>query len=543
MMFHFKLRPRFVENVARSIVCVVLCFAIVAVVAAQDQSDTDRETIAITYPLDQTIEVRFRGTTRLPRAKGEAKIKRTGRRNTRVELNVDNLPRPFELGGPYTTYVLWAISPEGRVDSLGEIKRSGSMFFNSKVDVTTPLQSFALIVTAEPHFLVTTPSRMVVLENLPPRDPGGAEVATVPVRYLGNASDYFAEARIPEIADQTYARTPVSLLGARQALALARFAGAGREAADEFREAETRLAAAENAWQLKNTEAEVDQLARTATSLAVRAEEVTQARKTARARREEIARRDAAIREVEQSNQVAGDEIATLRATVAREQRERELAERDAANNSQQLREARAEVARLRDELQTAQSAATDARVRLARIEGEREAEQSRLREQQSQLATRSAFDQLRVTLERFGKVRDAADGLTLVLPESIFANARTAQLAPAAAATLEPLAALLANNPGLRVAIESHTDDRGTNEALRQLTQERADQLGTQFVSAGVDAARVRSVGVGAARPLAANRNAVARARNRRIEITLSRDVPASAAGATEAGAVTTNP
>ena len=530
MTFHFKFSARSAAGFARLAVCLLASLIVAVAVIAQDQSDTDRETIAITYPLDQSIEVRFRGTTRLPRAKGSAKVKRTGRRGTRVELNIDNLPRPFELGGPYTTYVLWAISPEGRVDSLGEIKRSGSMFFNSKIDVTTPLQTFALIVTAEPHFLVSTPSRMVVLENLPPRDPQGAEVATVPVRYLGNASDYFAEARIPEIADQTYARTPISLLGARQAVALARFAGAGREAADELREAETRLAAAENAWQLKNTEAEVDQLARTATSLAVRAEEITESRKTARARREEIARRDAAIREVEQSNQVAGDEITTLRAAVTREQRERELAERDSANNSQQLREARAEIARLRDELQTAQAAAADARVRLARIEGEREAEQARLREQQREAATQAAFDQLRVTLERFGKVRDAENGLTLVLPETLFANARTSQLAPDAAATLEPLAALLANNPGLRVAIESHTDDRGTADALRQLTQERAEQLGSQLVSAGVDAARVRSTGVGAARPISQGRTAAARARNRRVEITLSRTATESA-------------
>ena len=103
------------------------------------QSDVPRETVAITYPLDQSVTVRFRGTTRLPRLSGEAKVKRTGRRNTRVELSVDNLPRASELGGVYTTYVLWAISPEGRADNLGEIKRSGSQFINSKLDVTTPL--------------------------------------------------------------------------------------------------------------------------------------------------------------------------------------------------------------------------------------------------------------------------------------------------------------------------------------------------------------------------------------------------------------------
>src|SRR5438552_10791363 len=83
------------------------------------QSDVPRRTIAITYPLDETILVKFRGTTLLPRLKGEAKVKRAGRRGTRVELAIDNLPRANELGGIYTTFVLWAISPSGSVDNLG----------------------------------------------------------------------------------------------------------------------------------------------------------------------------------------------------------------------------------------------------------------------------------------------------------------------------------------------------------------------------------------------------------------------------------------
>src|SRR5215207_221090 len=197
-------------------------------VTAAGQNDHRRETVAVTYPLEQSVTVKFRGTTRLPRLSGEAKVKRTGRRNTRVELEVKNLPRAFELGEVYTTFILWAVSPEGRADNLGELKRSGSFIFNTKLDVTTPLQTFALLVTAEPHFLVRGPSRMVVLENLPPRNQSGAEVATVNVQYMGNSSDYFNDPRVPEVADSDYRRTPVSLLGARQAVNLARYAGAER---------------------------------------------------------------------------------------------------------------------------------------------------------------------------------------------------------------------------------------------------------------------------------------------------------------------------
>src|SRR5919202_1102431 len=293
------------------------CLLTVSVAVAQQ--DVERKTVAITYPLDETVTVKFRGTTVLPRLKGEAKVKRAGRRGTRVELSVEDLPRASELGGIYTTYVLWAISPDGHVDNMGEIKRGGSMFVSSKLDVTTPLQTFALIVTAEPHFLVRTPSRMVVLENLPPQKLGSADIATVNVQYLGNASDYFSDARVPDVADQEYLKTPVALLGARQAINLARYAGAATDASDELKEAQDALEQAENAWRLRQPEPDVDALARRATSLGVKAEEVAEATKAARQRREEIARRDRAVREAEQNAASANEQIEALRADLARE--------------------------------------------------------------------------------------------------------------------------------------------------------------------------------------------------------------------------------
>src|SRR5712691_8074023 len=235
------------------------------------QSDLPRRTTAVTYPLDETVEVKFRGTTLLPRLKGLAKVRRAGRRGTRVELANDNLPRANELGGIYTTFVLWAISPDGRVDNMGEIKRSGSTFVDSKIDVTTPLQTFALIVTAEPHFLMKVPSRMVVLENLPPQRPGSSQIETVNVQYIGNSSDYFRDPHIPEIADRDYRETPVSLLGARQALNLAKFAGAAQDASEELQQAADDLQLAEKAWRLNEPAADVDVLSRKATSSGARA--------------------------------------------------------------------------------------------------------------------------------------------------------------------------------------------------------------------------------------------------------------------------------
>ena len=499
---------------------------------ASAQSDLARQTVAITYPLDQSVTVKFRGTTLLPRLKGEAKVSRAGRRGTRVELSVEDLPRASELGGAYTTYILWAISPEGRVDNLGEIKRGGSFLVNSKLDVTTPLQSFALIVTAEPHFLVRGPSRMVVLENLPPRKPGDAEIATVNVQYLGNTSDYFNDARIPDVADEEYRKTPVSLLGARQAINLARYAGATRDAVEELKDAQGALDQAENAWRLRQAEAEVDAAARRAISLGVRAEEVAETKKAARLRREEIARRDAAVRNAEENAATAAQQIADLRAALDREQRARELAERDAVNATQQVRDLRTEVARLRDELQTVRVEGEDAKVKLARIEGERAAEEARRAGEQRAEQVRANASAIKQTLSRYGTVRETARGLVLVLPESLWTGARASDLSAAATAKIEPLAALLANNPDYQIVIEAYTDNRGDEASLQQLTEDRARALAERFISAGVDGARIQASGMGTSNPVASNAKPATRVRNRRVEITLMpASAPASAA------------
>jgi outer membrane protein OmpA-like peptidoglycan-associated protein len=518
----------------------LLALVLLAAVSATAQSDLQRQTIAVTYPLDQTVTVKFRGTTRLPRLTGEAKVRRAGRRGTRVELSLENLPRANELGGVYTTYVLWAISPEGRIDNLGEIKRSGSFIVNSKLDVTTPLQTFALLLTAEPHFLVRGPSRMVVLENLPPRNPGDAEIATVNVQYIGNTSDYFNDPRVPEVADTDYRKTPVSLLGARQAINLARYAGAEREAQDELREAQSLLEQAENAWRLKQDEPEVDALARRAIGLGVKAEEAAESRRSAKARRDEIARRDAAVRDAEENAATATQQIEELRASLDKEQRAREMAERDAANYNQQLRDLRTEVARMRDELQSARAEGEDAKVKLARIEGERAAEEAARQNAAMQAQVKPikppmtstdsqtldgggapTVAQLKQSLARYGTVKATARGLVLVLPESYWADARRSDLSAAAAAKLEPLAALLANNPDYQIVIESYTDNRGDEASLQQLTEDRARTLADRLVSAGIESTRIQASGMGTSNPVAPNTKA-GRLRNRRTEITL---------------------
>lgn len=506
-------------------VCLSCVLGLVAPVLGQ--SDVARQTVAITYPLDETINVKFRGTTLLPRLTGQAKIRRAGRRGTRVELSLDNLTRASELGGIYTTYLLWAVAPDGRVDNLGEIKRSGSGFVDSKLDVTTPLQTFALIVTAEPHFLMKIPSRMVVMENLPPQRSGGSQIATVNVQYIGNSSDYFRDSRVPEIADRDYRDTPVSLLGARQALNLAKFAGANQDAPAELQQADDDLQAAEKAWRFNQSSADVDVLARKATSTGAKAEEMALARRSARLRREDIQRRDEALRSAEKTAEGAQREIDQLRSDLDREQRARELAERDAATANQQTREQRIEIARLRDELQAVRSEGEAAKIRVARFEGEKQAEDARRAAAEREQQRIAAQATLKQTLAKFGTLKETANGLRLALPESMWTSPRGSDLAATAAAKLEPLAALLASNPDYQILIEVYTDNKGDEVSLQQLTQDRARVLSERLQSAGVDPSRIQANGMGASNPLTKNTTVAGRSRNRRTEITLT-PVPA---------------
>jgi outer membrane protein OmpA-like peptidoglycan-associated protein len=505
-------------------VCFVLLVSSAAVFA---QNDTRRTTIAITYPLDQTIDVPFHGTTRLPRLKGSAKVRRQSRRGTRVELNIDNMPRAYELGGVYTTFVLWAISPDGHVDNLGEIKRSGSGMIDSKIDVTTPLQTFALIVTAEPHFLVHSPSRMVVMENMAPATIRDAQLETSRIQYIGNTSDYFRDSNVPQLAETDFRDIPVALLGARQAVNLARYAGAERDAPSELRTAQADLQQAEGALRMRQPEREIDILARQAISSGAKAEDMALARRVARERREEIERRDLAVRKAEESTETANQEISRLKADLDNERHARELAERDALNANEKLRDARTEVARLRDEIQGVRNEAEDAKVRLARLEGEKQAEEARRNTEKRVADQRAATETLKQTLARFGTVRDGSRGLTVVFSESIWASPRSANLVAAASAKLDQIGALLANNPDYQISIESFTDNHGEESTLQQLTQDRARVLSEKFAAAGVDVTRIQANGLGGANPVAPNTTVASRAKNRRTEVTLSTAAP----------------
>jgi outer membrane protein OmpA-like peptidoglycan-associated protein len=488
------------------------------------QVDVARQTTAITYPQDELVITQFRGTTRFPRMKGEGRVRRTNKNGTEIEVTVSKMPRPFELGAGFATYVLWAISPDGQVDNLGEIKRRGTWEFDSKISVTTPLQTFALIITAEPHFLVRRPSQAIMLENLSPYSPSGKTIATTrAIQYFGNTSDFFRDARTPEIAEVDYQKTPSTILQAKQAVALARFAGAQRDATDDLTQAESLLKTAEDAWKASRPEETIDITARQAISAAVKAELTAIARKEARDKRNEKIKQDEETRQSEEKFTDAQNQVTELKSELARETRSRELAERDVANYANQIKDLRDELGKLREELVRIKLEQQNDKQKIALYENEkRDAEQQV--EQQNRVAQLQANQGVLVqSLRQFGTVRQSERGIVLILPENFWQSSRVSSFAPAAQAKVSSLAQLLAGNTDYRISIEAHTDNKGTPDELQTLTQERAQAIADKIVSLGANQERVEAKGLGATLPVAANTTVANRAKNRRVEIVLT--------------------
>jgi len=503
---------------------VTMAMVLASVFAISAQVDVGRKTTAITYPLDDTVLVQFRGTTRFPRMKGNAKVKRTGRSGTRIELAIDNMPRPFELGAGYATYVVWAISPTGQADNLGEIKRSGLGFIDSKVTVTTPLQTFAIIITAEPHFLVSRPSQAIMLENLYPTTADGKRIGTTPsITYFGNSSDFFRDPRTPEIAEVDFAKTPPAILQAKQAVALARFAGAERDAAPELLEAETLLQNAENAWRAGRDFDTIAIAARKSITASVRAESMAFQRKEAREKRNEQTRVDAEIRAAENKFSSAQEEITELKGELAREIRNRELAERDALNYSNQLRELRDENGRLREELGRIRVEAEAAKAKLATAESEKQAIQQQRDNEARANKIKNDEAAMITALKAYGTVTKTERGIVLTLPENLWAGPRSTNFVPQADGKLTAIAEILVSNPDYRITVESHTDNSGAADQIQTLTDRRSYSVADKFTTIGVAEGRIVAKGLGASLPVAPNTTVANRAKNRRMQVILS--------------------
>lgn len=437
----------------------------------------------------------FAGTDLMPSANGEAEVN-SKRGSIEIKAEFGNLEKPTAFGNEYLTYILWAISPEGRAVNLGEVLVGGN--HRSKLVVTTDLQAFALIVTAEPYYAVRQPSDAVVLENVVREDTKGTTEAVNAKYELMERGGYIPTGYKfdPVILN---AKLPLEFFEARNALRIAQSEGAERYASDSY----------QHAVQLMNdvdryaTRKHVDRKP----LIAVAREEV-QTAEDARA----ISVRK--IDEERQANerQASADAQARSQAQAADATRQKERAQADAAQAQSDM---------------AANQAASAAAVTAAQAD----ANQSRLAAQQAQQNAQQAESdkaalrtRLSEQLNSILQTRDSARGLIVSMSDVLFDTGKYS-LKPGAREKLAKVAGILLAYPGLNIEVDGYTDNVGGDEMNQQLSENRARSVRDYLVQQGVATNSVSAKGFGNTLPVATNDNAAGRQQNRRVELVVSGD------------------
>ncbi|HYP25385.1 MAG TPA: OmpA family protein [Blastocatellia bacterium] len=495
-------------------------------IARAQGGDLRRRTIAITYFRDP-VKVFFSGTTLRPNAKAEATVERWRKRNTsEIDITVENMIPAFNFGADYNTYVLWAITPAGQVDNLGEFRLSGS---SARLKTATAHQTFAMIITAEPHYLVRLPSRMVILENLTPVT-NKVQVQASEVYFTGDSGRFYTDSSVPELAERNYNKTPMELLQARRAVQIAKLADGEKYDPNDFRSATRSLEQAEDLFRQGASVHEVGRVSREAITLAVRTRDISEERALAAERRAEIQRRDEEVRRATNTasdlESKLSDVDTRLRASeLARTNAEEQLARamRDAAEARAENRQLLAENNRLRREIEQTSTELTGARQRITSLESQFTSANSRIeeierrdRENAEAEARRRKFAELQTALAKAGTVKPTAEGFVLVLSDNYFVPNQTS-LGKPVKAKMDALGQALAANSDIVFTIEGHSDARANAE---QFALGRAQAVADYIAAYHVPRNNFRVESRGSSVPASSSKTARARALNRRVEI-----------------------
>ena len=488
----------------------------------------ERTTKAINYRHHSgSTTVDFRGTALLPEARGEAKVE-SKQGYIEIEVEFDDLQAATRFGPEYLTYVMWAITPEGRATNLGEVILNGT---KSKLNVTSELQAFGLVVTAEPYFAVSQPSDVVVMENFVRKDTVG-KVEEIDAKYeLLKRGLYTTNVTPTELKPIPLDKeTPLDLYQARNAVRIARWAGADKDASESFQKADALL---------KQAEAYKDRKAGNK-PVAMTAREAVQTAEDARL----IALKRQEDQRLAQERQAASDREAQAKAAAERSrlQAEEDSRRRLQAETDQRLeteRRARAEAERAAAEAQAAaakeralrdQAAADQSRQLAARAEADRTAAQAQA-EQARQAAERAEREktelraklvqQLNLILE----TRESARGLVVNISDVLFDTGQYT-LKAAAREKLAKVSGIVLAHPGLNLQIEGHTDSVGSDQLNQTLSEKRANAVRDFLVQQGLPTTAISTRGFGKTVPVASNDTAAGRQQNRRVEMIVSGDV-----------------
>jgi outer membrane protein OmpA-like peptidoglycan-associated protein len=483
---------------------VVSYLPVAAQQAAQQQQGTQpgnvinitvsRTVPTVNYMSRGSTKVDFVGTALLPRAQGEAKVQaKAGILN--VDAKFEGLPDSSTFGPAYLVYVLWGITPEGRATNLGQLVLDGT---KSKLLVTTRLQTFGMIVTAEPYFAVSYPSEDVVLANTIRTDTKGA-VAPVQANFeLLQRGKYAGMNLTPLAVDPN---VPLDLLQARNAVRIAHLEGAEKYAPESFAKAQEALTRAET-YQAGKQKKSVPQTAREAVQAAEDARTISLKRQED----ERIANQQRAA--AEQTAQAkAAQEAEALQRMQAEQQKS--AAERAAALAAQ----ARAEALKGQAEAEQARAAAqADAqRQKEAAAQAERDKQELRAK--------------LLAQFNRVLPTRDTPRGLVVNMGDVLFDTGKS-DLRPPAREALARLGGVVSNYPSLHLDIEGHTDSTGSASFNQTLSEQRANAVRDYLISQGLTSDNLNAVGLGPDNPVADNSTAAGRQQNRRVEIVISGEV-----------------
>jgi outer membrane protein OmpA-like peptidoglycan-associated protein len=473
-----------------------------------------------------STKVDLRGTELLLGASGEARVEsRTGRLEINAKLN--GLEPANKFGMEYLTYVLWAVSPEGRANNLGEIVPSGG---KSEIRVTTDLQAFGLIVTAEPYFAVTQPSDLVVVENVIRADTKGREEA-INVKYELLPRGLYAS-QVEPLRDVVYgidSKAPLDLFEARNAVRIARNAKAEQYASSSFAKAELDLKQAEDYYRRKQGRTPIGTVAREATQTAEEARVMS-----LKHQEEERIAKDkeaAAAREAQARAETEAETQRRQQAEAERVTAEQAKAEADRSKQEADLAARKAEQERA--EAETAKAAAL-AQQQALQAENERTRSQAEESERGRQKAEQEKAEMRARLLQQLNAIlvtRDTARGLIATMPDVLF-ETNQFSLKPAARESLAKLAGILLAYPDLRLEVDGHTDSVGGEAYNQQLSEKRAAAVRDYLVQQGLPMSSATVLGFGKTQPVASNATATGRQQNRRVELVVSGEVIGTAIG-----------
>jgi outer membrane protein OmpA-like peptidoglycan-associated protein len=477
---------------------------------------TSKTVRAVNYHNRQgTTHIDFRGTALMPDSRGEAAVTaNTG--STRISLKFDHLSNPAQFGPEYLTFVLWAITPEGRAERLGEISLKGPNSKTAELYATTDLQSYGMIVTAEPYFSVSQPSDVVVMENFLRKDTSGT-LETVEAKYeLLKRGQYTMNISSGALAPITSdIRVPLQLREARQAIAIANAQGAAQYAPDVMAKVAINMQNAEGYYRSKH-EKDLDTVAREATQQAEDARRISIVKEREAA---ELAAKEASeAREAESRRQADA-----ASAEAAAQAKLRAAADADRADAERQKREAEIATAKAVGAQRDAELARQAALAEQKRLADESAAAQAaRAAAEKDTLALR---DKLREQLNAILQTRDTARGLIVNLSDVLF-DFNQASLKPGAREKLAKVSGILLAYPTLHMNVEGHTDSIGSDEYNMKLSQRRADAVRDYLRSNGIAGGSIQAIGLGKDGPVASNDTAAGRQQNRRVEMVVSGDV-----------------